>query len=456
MAGEFKGQRVTLLGLGTRTHVSLARFLVQAGAVVTITDRKNEDQLQQEIGLLGDLPVRLALGDHPDSVLQADLICVTPGASREQPLLQQATQRGIPISSEIEILFRFCPAPILGITGSSGKTTTTTLTGLMLENQGRRVWVGGNIGIPLVDKLEQMTPEDRVVLELSSFQLEHMKQSPHIGAILNVTPNHLDRHGTMERYAEAKFNLLRYQSAVDFAVLGVDDPIAASLVSRCPGQVAGFRMNGAVERGAFLDNDTLRLSWNHITNVDICKTDEIGLRGRHNLYNVLAAATLATAAGANLAAIRRVATTFAGVEHRLEPVRDIGGVRYYNDSIATAPERTLAALRSFAEPIVLIAGGMSKHLPLEEMVAEIRRRVVHLLLMGELGDEILQAMGHDLANPSISRASGLEDAVELAQRLARPGDVVVMSPGGTSFDRFRDFEERGRRFKELVTALRNV
>jgi UDP-N-acetylmuramoylalanine--D-glutamate ligase len=396
--------------------------------------------------------VRLLMGGHPDEALEADLICVTPGASREQPLLRTASERGIPISSEIELLFRLCPAPIVGITGSSGKTTTTTLTGLMLERSGRKVWVGGNIGVPLIDKLDQIEIEDWVVLELSSFQLEYMAQSPPIGAILNVTPNHLDRHGTMERYAEAKFNLLRHQKADAIAVLGLDDPVAANLAPRCGGRIAAFRMGGPVAQGAFLDGDRLVLRWDDEDQV-ICRSGEIQLRGKHNLYNVLAAATLAKAAGASIEAIRAVATSFAGVEHRLELVRELDGVRWYNDSIATAPERTLAALRAYDEPIVLIAGGMSKHLPLEELADEIRRRVSFLALMGELGEEIREAMGDREDNPAMTWTPGLEEAVEAARKAARAGNVVILSPAGTSFDRFRDFEERGRVFKEIVRAL---
>ncbi len=451
---ELRGKKATLFGLGTRTHVALARYLVRAGAAVTITDRKPADQLRLETALLDGLPVRLSLGGHrPEEALDADIIFVTPGASREQPILREAIARGIPLSSEIELLFEVCPAPILAITGSSGKTTTTTLTGLMLEATGRRVYVGGNIGVPLIDQVEGMPADAWVVLELSSFQLEYMIRSPRIGAILNVTPNHLDRHGTLERYGEAKLNILRYQQSSDYAILGLDDPIAASYASRIPGRLLAFRLNGRVEEGAYLRDETLVLRRDGYER-EICSTGEVRLRGRHNLYNVLAATVLASAAGAEMAAIRQVATSFTGVEHRLEPVRELDGVRYYNDSIATAPERTAAALRSFAEPIVLIAGGQSKHLPVEELVGLIRERVAGLVLTGAVGEEIREAMGNDPANPPTRIAETLEEAVAAARELARPGNIVVLSPGGTSFDCFRDFEERGRAFKAIVKGLR--
>ncbi|MCL4535667.1 MAG: UDP-N-acetylmuramoyl-L-alanine--D-glutamate ligase, partial [Bacteroidetes bacterium] len=389
---DYRGKKAVLFGLGTRTHVALARYLVRAGANVTITDRKPAEQLQTEIALLDGLPVHLVLGGHRYAdILDADIIFVTPGASREQKVLQAAQALGIPLSSEIELLFELCPAPILAVTGSSGKTTTTTLAGMMLEEAGRKVFVGGNIGTPLVDRLEEIAPDAWVVLELSSFQLEHMAKSPHIGAILNVTPNHLDRHGTLERYGEAKLNLLRYQTADDYAVLGLDDAMAASYAPRCPGRLLAFRLSAPVDEGGYLDGERLVLRREGAEQV-VCRACDVRMRGRHNLYNVLAAATLASAAGVGLDAIRRVATTFTGVEHRLEPVRELDSVRYYNDSIATAPERTLAALRSFAEPIVLIAGGMSKHLPVDELVRMVRQRVAGLVLMGELGEEIRRAM----------------------------------------------------------------
>ncbi|MBI2940339.1 MAG: UDP-N-acetylmuramoyl-L-alanine--D-glutamate ligase [Chloroflexi bacterium] len=455
---DFRGQRVLLVGLGTRTTVALARELIRRGADVAVNDQKPAEQLQREIALLADLPVRLALGGNRlDALDGVDWLFVSPGVPRELPMIVEAERRGIAVSSEIELLFADCPAPIVGITGSSGKTTTTTLVGEMLRASGRAVFVGGNIGTPLIDQLDRIGPDALVVLELSSFQLEHLTASPHVGAILNLTPNHLDRHGTMERYAAAKLSILRHQRPTDFAILGADDPTCRGLAAGCPGQVRWFSRGRAVKPGAFLDGDRLVLGAGSVEGavVTICRTDELQLLGEHNVANVLAAAAIAGAAGADIAAMRAVATTFAGVEHRIEPVRTLRGVTYSNDSIATTPERAAAALRAMRRPVVLIAGGRSKHLPLDEVARLIVDRGRAVVTIGEMADEVAEAVRR--ADPTgrvpVLHAGTLERAVPLAAAVAQPGDVVLLSPAGTSFDAFRDFEERGQRFKELVRQV---
>ena len=452
---DLAGRRVTLLGLGARTNVELARHLVRRGAIVTVSDRKPAEQLQLEIGLLADLPVRLSLGGHrEEDLLGADVVFVTPGVPRDLPVLVAARRAGVPLSSEIELLFTECRSPIVGITGSSGKTTTTTLVGLMLEADGQRTFVGGNIGVPLINRLDEIGADSKVVLELSSFQLEAMTVSPAIGAILNVTPNHLDRHRTMEAYTQAKLNVVRHQAPGDRAILGLDDPIAASLGPECRGRVSHFSLRQPVEEGACLRGDVLVLRRDGVEQ-EVCRVGDVRLLGEHNLLNVLAAAAIAGAAGVRTEAMASVATSFAGVEHRLEPVRTIAGVTFYNDSIATAPERTSAALRAFDRPIVLIAGGRSKHLPLEEMARLVVQRCRAVVTIGEMADEVEAALrvtpGADRL--TIRRGADLETAARLALELAQPGDVVLLSPAGTSFDAFRDFEERGARFKEIVRGL---
>ena len=449
------GRGVTLIGLGARTNVELARYLARRGARVTISDQKPADQLALEIGLLGDLPVTLALGGHRDEhVAGADYVFVSPGVPRELPILVAAREAGAVISSEIELLFAECASPIVGITGSSGKTTTTTLVGRMLQLAGRKTWVGGNIGVPLINRLDEIGADSWVVLELSSFQLETMTVSPTVGAVLNVTPNHLDRHGTMAAYTAAKANVIRHQRATDAAVLGLDDPIASGLAPLCPGRVAHFSLRDSVAEGACLRGGDLVIRRDGAESV-ICRADEVRLRGKHNLLNVLAAATIAGAAGVEVAAIREVATSFGGVEHRIEPVREIAGATWYNDSIATTPERTCAALRSFAEPIVLIAGGKSKHLPLDEMCELIVARCRAIVTIGPMAEEIESALRETVGSErmTVERGGDLDRAVAIARRLARPGDAVVLSPAGTSFDAYRDFEARGNHFRELVAAL---
>jgi UDP-N-acetylmuramoylalanine--D-glutamate ligase len=321
--------------------------------------------------------------------------------------------------------------------------------------------VGGNIGNPLITDLDEIRPDDRVVMELSSFQLELMTTSPHIAAVTNITPNHLDRHGTMKAYIAAKRNIVAHQGPDDFAVLGYDDANARALALDTAAHLYWFSGGAEVDQGAFRTNGSLTLRLGG-EDRKICDTSEVKLLGRHNLLNVLAASAIAGLAGVTLEAMREVVTTFTGVEHRLELVREQDGVRWYDDSIATAPERSLAALRSFEAPIVLLAGGRDKKLPWGEFSQEATQRVRHLVTFGEAGPMIARKVKKSLnggagkpglALEGITQVETMEEAVEAAARLAQSGDVVLLSPGGTSFDAFRDFAERGDRFKELVKEL---
>ncbi len=457
----YAGRRVTIIGLA-REGTALARFLAEQGAIVTASDLRTAEALAESLAALEGLPIRFVLGGHPEHILETDTLFLSPGVPLEAPIVAEARRRGVPISSETRLFTQLCPAPIVGITGSSGKTTTTALTGEMLKAAGFRTWVGGNIGQPLIGYLGQMEAGDRVVMELSSFQLEIMRWSPPIAAILNVTPNHLDRHPSMEAYIAAKENILRYQWAGDVAVLGYDNPVTRELAGRCRGRVLFFSQHSPVDEGAGLRDERIvvRLAGQEW---DICATSDIRLLGRHNVDNVLAACALAAAAGAKAEALAAVATSFTGVAHRLELVRELNGVRYYNDSIATTPERTVAALRSFEAPIILLAGGRDKHLPWQEMAELTLRRVRHLILFGEAAPIIERAvaqitpdfrsLGDFGSLESVRRVATLEEAVAVAARLARSGDVVLLAPGGTSFDAFRDFAARGERFRELVKAL---
>lgn len=462
-------KRIVVLGLA-RQGTALARFLVTVGAQVTVSDIRDEKALAETLAGLAGLPIRYVLGGHPLDLLDdADLLCLSGGVPTDLPIVKEACKRGIPLSNEAQIFLERCPATVIGITGSSGKTTTTTLTGEMCRAAGLRTWVGGNIGNPLIGDLGEMLPGDWVVMELSSFQLELMTVSPHIAAVLNITPNHLDRHKTMEAYIAAKRNIIAHQRAEDFALLGYDNANARSLASETPAHLLWFSGDTEVEEGAFCTNGTLTLRLGG-RDQTICRAAEVRLRGRHNLLNILAASALAGVAGVPIAVIHQVATTFAGVEHRLEFVRQVNGVLWYNDSIATSPERTLAALRSFDEPIVLLAGGRDKKLPWDEFAQETLRRVRHLVTFGEAGPMIAQVVeeagskkqeARNLQSPvpnlqsleGITQVQTLEEAVEAAAQVAQPGDVVLLSPGGTSFDAFKDFEERGDRFKELVQKL---
>jgi UDP-N-acetylmuramoylalanine--D-glutamate ligase len=475
------GTSTTIVGLA-REGTALARFLVERGAEVTITDTKPAEALAANLAALAGLPLRLILGGHPFSLLDdTDILFVSPGVPPDAPFLAEARRRGLLLSSETRLFTRLCPAPIVGITGSSGKTTTTALTGAMLQAAGQRTWVGGNIGQPLIGHLDDMAASDLIVMELSSAQLEFFAPwaaaatgragilfdaagwSPAIAAVLNITPNHLDRYGTMAAYIAAKAHILAYQHPGSTAILGLDNPITRDMGR---GQQAGgskrvlwFSMEQEVEEGAFLQGEELVLRLAGREQV-VCRREELQLMGAHNVANALAACALAAAAGAPVEALRQVATTFHGVEHRLELVRERRGVRWYNDSIATTPERAVAALQAFDAPLVLLAGGRDKHLPWEEMATLTWHKVRHLILFGEAASLIEGAMqsardkapgaGHET---QIHQAGTLARAVEVATQVARPGDVVLLSPGGTSFDAYQDFAARGEHFRQLVSAL---
>ncbi len=455
---DFEGKRATIIGLA-REGTALARFLAERGAIVAVSDQKKEEELQENIAKLKGFPIHFVLGGHPRQILdQTDVLFLSPGVPLEAPIVVEAKRRGIPISSETRLFTELCPAPIIGVTGSSGKTTTVSLVGQMLKASGFRTWVGGNIGQPLIGHLEEIEPSDKVVMELSSFQLEIMEWSPPIAAILNITPNHLDRHPSMEAYTEAKLNILRFQRPGNVAILGHD--LISNIqypISNLQSRTLTFSLNEEVEQGAFLRDSEVILRLGD-TEQRICSADEIKLLGRHNLENVLAACAIAGVAGASRQAMADVATTFEGVEHRLELVREMGGVRYYNDSIATSPERTVAALRSFDQPIILLAGGRDKHLPWDEMARLTLQKARRLILFGEAAPIIEEAIrvsgfGFRVSRFFVHRCQTLDEAVEAAAREAQPGDVVLLAPGGTSFDAFRDFAERGERFRELVKAL---
>lgn len=476
---RFDGQRITIVGLA-REGTALARFLTERGATVTVTDQKTRQALKSQLDALAGLPIHYQLGGHPESIFEADIIFLSPGISFDSPLAEEARRKKIPLSSETRLFTRLCTAPIVGITGSSGKSTTTTLVGEMLKgSHSGRVWVGGNIGQPLIGSLDKIRPDDLVIMELSSFQLELFAPweaaknnrgplfdpagySPPVAAILNITPNHLDRHHTMETYTAIKREIIAHQKPKDVAVLGYDNPTTRQLASDCPGRVIFFgttaRQTVALgTRGAFLEEErgyeTIMVRLGGQVH-SVCRTDKLGLRGRHNVENVLAACAIASTAGASLKAIRSAATSFKGMPHRLELVRELDEVGYYNDSIATSPERSMAALQSFVEPIVLLAGGRDKHLPWENWARLAQQKARHVIIFGEASPIIQRAMQRAIPGHSqIHLAATMEVATELAASLARPGDIVLLSPGGTSFDAFHDFEERGERFREIVMRL---
>ena len=484
VAGEapaWTGRPVAVVGLG-RSNRALVRYLLARGARIVGCDRKELEELGPEVAALARAGVELHLGQDYLRVLAErpfDTVFLTPGMKKDLPEIRAARAAGARIRGEIDLFLERCRAMVIGVTGSAGKTTTTSLIGEGLrraaaaggELAGRPVYVGGNIGRPLIEEVEAIPPEARVVLELSSFQLELVHRAPRIAVVLNLRPNHLDVHGSMEAYAAAKARIVELQGPDDWAVLNGDDPFTAGLAERAPGRVAVFARDGEVARAlaervaarrggpvraAYLVGEELAV-WDGRAERRVLDGRAMRLRGRHNRLNALAAILAGWLAGAEPASMAAAAAAFPGVEHRLEFVREVDGVRYYNDSIATAPDRTLAALDAFAEPVVLIAGGYDKGIPFDPLGPALCRRARGLVLIGQTAGAIervvREAAAREGRGPEVRRAGTLAEAVAEARRLARPGDVVLLSPACASYDMFRDYAERGRLFKELVRAL---
>lgn len=451
--------RVVVLGLA-RQGKALARYLAEHGAEVTVSDLKNAAELTDSTQELDDLELKFVFGSHPAELIEgADLLCLSGGVSAGLPLAEQAREKGIRVTNDAQIFLETSPAPSIGITGSAGKSTVTALVGRMaqaaLEPVGRKVWVGGNIGRPLIAEVDRVRSDDLVVIELSSFQLELMSVSPHIAAVLNITPNHLDRHGTMQIYTAAKRRILAFQSSDDIAVLGRDDPAAWSLRSDVRGRLVSFGWSPDIQDGAYLDGDSILVQRDGRT-TSVCKIDAVRLRGRHNLLNVLAACAIGVAADLPSQALESGIRGFTGLPHRLEWVRNVGGADWINDSIATAPERAVAAIQAFDQPLVLLAGGRDKDLSWDRLAALIVERVDHLVVFGEAADKVERAVGAHASGGrplTVDRAPDLRTAVQLAARVAEDGDAVLLAPGGTSFDEFSDFEARGERFRQWVNEL---
>lgn len=428
---------------------------------MVVSDIRSADALEQGREELAGLRVEYSFGGHPPELLDgADLLCLSGGVPADLPLAQQALERGIPLSNDSQVFLEACPAPTIGITGSAGKTTTTALLGRMAQLHAdataRRAWVGGNIGRSMLQDLDSIGPDDLVVMELSSFQLELMTRSPHLAAVLNITPNHLDRHKTMRAYAAAKQRILDFQSPKDLAVLGRDDPGAWALAERVKGRRLAFGRNlPRGDDGASIEAGEIVLHHGGLAET-ICQAEDIRLRGVHNQLNVAAACAIALGMDIPAGTMRTAILVYEGEPHRLQLVREVGGVAWYDDSIATTPERAMAAIHSFDGPIVLLAGGRDKGLDWKEFARLASARVDHLILFGEAAEKIrkvMQSTADASRRYTTDICPNLETAVGAAVRRAEPGDVVLLSPGGTSFDEFDDFVARGERFAGLVRAL---
>ncbi len=440
------GRHALILGYG-RSGRAAAAYISRKGGAVRVVDRADTAELRADLERAG-IPARLG-GYGAEDLNGTDLLVVSPGVAWDEPLVETARRRGIEVTSEIDLFFRHCPARIAGITGTNGKTTTTALATEVLRAGGLKVMRGGNIGEPVLDRVDQLRPDDWVVLELSSFQLESIANPRlRIGVVLNVTPDHLDRHKTFERYVDIKARVVAFMQPDDSAVLNLDDPPTAGMRAKTRGQVLGFGVHAPVDHGVTVRDDWITIAGaGHETRV--MPVNHVPLPGEHNLSNVMAAIGAGHAAGVEPESLADAVRHFKAVEHRLELVGSFGGVRWYNDSKATNPDSTYKALAAFAEPIVLIAGGRNKGIDIEPLAQAIARRASALVTMGETGEELARrtrAAGLD----RVEQAADLHEAVRKAAALAQPGSVVLLSPAFTSFDMFRDYEDRGRRFKSTV------
>jgi|JYMV01.1.fsa_nt_gi UDP-N-acetylmuramoylalanine--D-glutamate ligase len=450
---QLEGKNVLVVGFA-RSGLSAANFLLRRGAQVTITDRKTPQELEDAIAQLVK-PAQLSLGTHRrEDFLRSDFIILSPGVPSDLQELLDAKKRNIPVYSEVELAYRFLKGRLIGVTGSNGKTTTVTLIGQLLETAGLDRVVAGNIGSPLIQSLEHPagvgSSSTTYVVELSSFQLENIEQLRcDIAMILNVSPDHQDRYRDFNDYLRAKQQIFRNQSGENHAVLNADDPHTLKMAADRRAMAVLYSRTQALEQGVFLDDQRIQIAWKG-EKIDFMAAGEVRLRGSHNLENVLAATAAGFLCGVDQEAMRETFRNFAGVEHRLELVRDLGGVAFYNDSKATNVQSTFQALRAFSEPLVLIMGGLDKGSDFSALTSLMNEKVKRLILLGAAGDRIEAALGEGV--PTI-RAREMRQAVQLAHDHAVSGDVVVLSPGCASFDMFEDFEHRGRVFKEAVDAL---
>ncbi len=446
---QLRGKRIIVIGMGV-SNMPLIEKMLDFGLEVSACDRRERAAFG---GTIEDLECRgltAYLGaDYLEHVKGADVIFRTPGMRPDLPQLVDAVEDGALLTSEMEVFFNLCPCRIIGVTGSDGKTTTTTIIAGLLKAAGYRVFVGGNIGHPLLCEVDDINPDDVVVLELSSFQLMTMRQSPSIAVVTNLAPNHLDVHKDMAEYVDAKRNLFIHQDCGDKVILNADNGITAGFAGQARGETVKFSRREMAD--IYLKGDKI-ISHGR----EILDRDDILIPGVHNLENYMAAIAAVDGFVPD-EIVREFARTFGGVPHRIELVRELDGVRYYNDSIASSPSRTIAGLRSFSQKVILIAGGYDKHIPYDDLGPEIIRSVKHLFLTGDTAEKIrdsVLAAGEDVSKTlGITHCDDLASAVDQARSLAGSGDVVILSPASASFDRYKNFEERGNHFKALVNAL---
>lgn len=446
-----KDKRTAVVGIGV-SNIPLINFLLKLGAKVTAFDKKTMEELGDTGKDFLEKGVELSLGEnYLDNLRGFDVVFKTPSMRIDSSALQIAKGEGAYITSEMEEFMRYCPAKIYGITGSDGKTTTTSIIYNLLKEEGFNTWVGGNIGTPLFSRIEEIEKKDRVVLELSSFQLMTINTSPEVAVVTNMSPNHLDMHKDMNEYIDAKKNIFKYQKQDDILVLNKENDITFSFVPEAKGEVRLFSSRGDKSQGGFYEDGKL-----YIDGEEICAKEDIIIKGMHNVENYLTA-FLAVKDEVSKDTMKKVATTFAGVAHRSEFVKELEGVKYYNDSIGSSPTRTLATISAFDKPVVLIAGGYDKHIPFEPLAESGWDKIKALVLLGATKEKIRDVFLIVLEEKKISIpiyiVNSLEEAVVKCKEITVSGDYVVLSPACASFDMFPNFEVRGNRFRELVSSL---
>ena len=448
---SLRGKRVTFCGIG-RSHLPLMDLFLEKGAVVSARDKRTREQLGEQGDQLEAKGVRLILGEDYLQNLDEDIIFRTPGMKYHLPQLEEARARGQAVTSEMEVFFQLCPCKIYAVTGSDGKTTTTSIIAELLKAQGKTVHLGGNIGKPLLPEIDTIAPEDVAVVELSSFQLISMRESPDVAVVTNLSPNHLDVHKDMQEYIDAKKNILLHQGALSRTVLNAGNEITAAFAPEVRGDCWMFRRGAPVERGVWCDGESI-----YVHGEKLLEVSQIKIPGWHNVENYMAAIA-AVWGDVEPETIRRVAETFAGVEHRAEFVRELRGVKYYNDSIATSPTRVISGMLSlFPQKILLIAGGYDKHIPFEPLGPAVCDKVKTLILLGDTAQKIQDAVQaapqYQEGCPEILRVDNMEQAVAAAAAHAQPGDIVSLSPACAAFDLYPNFEVRGRHYKDIVNGL---
>ena len=452
-----KGKKIAFIGVGV-TNTDCIRLFAKKGAEVSVLDRKSREQLGALADEFEQSGIRLVLGDgYLDGLTGYDAVFRAPGMYFHHPALEKARQEGAVITSEMELFFRLCPCKTYAVTGSDGKTTTTTLIAEMLKASGKKVYKGGNIGRALLPVVEEVSSDDAAVVELSSFQLISMRQSPDVAVITNLAPNHRDVHRDMQEYIDSKKNLILHQDGFSRTVLNRDNAITRDMTGLVRGELLTFSRQEAPRFGAYLRQDGMLCMRCHGAETEILPMEQIQLPGLHNVENFLAAYS-AVWGDVPVEIMARTAREFGGVEHRMELVRELGGVKWYNDSIGTSPTRTIAGLKAFGQKIILIAGGYDKKIPYEPLAPYLCEKVSHLILMGATGPKIQQALeacpDYDGQHPALHWAESMEQAVQTADGLAGIGDIVALSPASASFDLYPNFEKRGDHFKRLVAALK--